>query len=236
MRIRWFGQSAVLLTGAGGERVFIDPFGVFPEEMLEQRRAQMPDFAFDYAPIRDVEADLLLVTHEHFDHSGVETVGGEPHTVRSTAGTFETPLGEVVGVASEHDEVAGTRRGPNTVFVFSLDGLRVAHFGDFGQPELRPAQREAIGDVDVLFLPVGSGPTVGGESAAAVVRELRARLVVALHYGNEAVSFLGPPEPFLDALGAPRVERLETSEAEAEPLLGEPGSPTVVLFAAPLAD
>ena len=42
------------------------------------------------------------------------------------------------------------------------------------------------------------------------------------------------PEPFLDALGAPRVERPETSEAEAEPLLGEPGSPTVVLFAPPL--
>ncbi len=235
MRIRWYGQSAVLLTGAGRERIFIDPFGAFPEEMLAQRRAQVPDFTFDYAPIQDVEADLLLVTHEHFDHSGVEAVAGQPHTIRSTTGTFETPLGEVVGVASEHDEVAGTRRGPNTVFVFSLDGLRVAHFGDFGQPELRPAQREAIGDVDVLFLPVGGGPTVGGESAAAVVRELRPRLVVALHYGNEAVSFLGPPEPFLDALGAPRVERLETSEAEAEPLLGEPGPPTVVLFAPPMS-
>lgn len=233
MRIRWFGQSAVLLTGSGGERIFIDPFGEFPPEMLAQRREQMPDFRFDYAPIEDVEADLLLVTHEHFDHSGVAAVGGGPHTVRSTAGTFATPVGEVVGVASEHDEVAGTRRGPNTIFVFSLDGLRVAHFGDFGQPELRPAQRAAIGEVDVLLLPVGGGPTVGGETAAAIVRELRPRLVVALHFGNEAVSFLGPPEPFLEALGAPRVERLETSEAEAEPLLGDSGSPTVVLFAPP---
>ncbi len=235
MRIRWFGQAAVLLTGAGGERIFIDPFGELTPEMLAARRERMPDFRFDYAPIRDVEADLLLVTHEHFDHAGgIDAVGGEPHTVRSTAGTFETPLGEVVGVASEHDDVAGTRRGPNTIFVFSLDGLRVAHFGDFGQAELRPAQREAIGDVDVLLLPVGGAPTVGVENAAAIVRDLRPRLVVGLHYGNDAVSFLGPPEPFLDALGSPRVERLTTSEAEAEPLLGEPGSPTVVLFAAPV--
>jgi L-ascorbate metabolism protein UlaG (beta-lactamase superfamily) len=234
MRIRWFGQAAVLLTGAGGERVFIDPFGEFPPEMLAARRERTPDFRFDYAPIADVEADLLLVTHEHFDHAGVEAVGGQPHTVRSTAGTFETPIGEVVGVASEHDEVAGTQRGPNTIFVFSLDGLRVAHFGDFGQTELRPAQRDAIGEIDVLFLPVGDGPTVGGDRAASVVRELRPRLVVALHYGNDAVSFLGPPEPFLDALGAPRVERLGASEAEAAPLLGKPGSPTVVLFAVPM--
>jgi len=234
MRIRWFGQAAVLLTGAGGERIFVDPFGRFSPEMLATRRERIPDFRFDYPPIAGVEADLLLVTHEHFDHSGVEAVGGDPHTVRSTAGTFETPLGEVVGVASEHDEVAGTQRGPNTIFVFSLDGLRVAHFGDFGQAELRPAQRAAIGEVDVLLLPIGGGPTVGGETAASIVRELRPRLVVGLHYGNDAVSFLGPPEPFLQALGAPRVERLTTSEAEAEPLLGEPGSPTVVLFAPPM--
>jgi L-ascorbate metabolism protein UlaG (beta-lactamase superfamily) len=235
MRIRWYGQAAVLLTSADGIRIFLDPFGEIPEEMLAIRRERMPDFRFDYAPIAGVDADVLLVTHEHFDHAAVETIGGEPHVVRSTAGTFETPAGEVVGVASEHDEAAGTQRGPNTIFVFSLDGLRVAHFGDFGQTELRPAQREAIGEIDVLFLPVGDGPTVGGERAAAVVRELRPRLVVPLHYGNEAVSFLGPPEPFLDALGAPRVEWLETSEAEAAPLLGEPGSPTIALFAVPMA-
>jgi L-ascorbate metabolism protein UlaG (beta-lactamase superfamily) len=235
MRVRWFGQAAVLLTGTGGERIVVDPFGEIPPERAALWREQMPDYRFDYAPIADVEADLLLVTHEHFDHSGgVDAVGGDPHTVRATAGTFETPLGEVVGVASEHDDVAGTRRGPNTIFVFSLDGLRVAHFGDFGQAELRPAQREAIGGVDVLLLPIGGGPTVGGESAASIVRELEPRLVVGLHYGNDAVSFLGPPEPFLEALGALRVERLATSEAEAEPLLGEPGSPTVVLFAPPM--
>ncbi|HYA08648.1 MAG TPA: MBL fold metallo-hydrolase [Gaiellaceae bacterium] len=233
MRIRWFGQSAFLLTGRDGGRVFIDPFGEIPAEMLAARRERMPDFRFDYAPIEGVEADLLLVTHEHFDHNGVDAVGGEPHVVRSTAGTFETPLGPVVAVASEHDAAAGTQRGPNAIMVFTLDGLRVAHLGDFGQAELRPAQRDAIGEVDVLFLPVGGGPTIGGAPAAAIVRELRPRLVVAMHYGNEAVSFLGGPEPFLDALPEARVERLETSDADAEPLLGEPAAPVVVLLEPP---
>ncbi len=53
-------------------------------------------------------------------------------------------VGEVLGVASEHDEAAGTERGPNTIFVFELDGLRVAHFGDFGQRTLREEQAAAI--------------------------------------------------------------------------------------------
>jgi hypothetical protein len=47
---------------------------------------------FDYPPIDGVEAGLLLVTHEHGDHNAVERIGGSPQVIRSTAGTFESPL------------------------------------------------------------------------------------------------------------------------------------------------
>jgi L-ascorbate metabolism protein UlaG (beta-lactamase superfamily) len=227
MRLRWFGQSAFSLAGDAGS-IVVDPFGEMPDSVRSRRR-------WDYPAVSGVDADLLLVTHEHFDHNAVEVVGGEPHVIRSTAGTWETPLGEVVGVASEHDEVAGTQRGPNTIFVFTVDGLRFAHFGDFGQPALRPEQRAAIGSVDVLFLPVGDGPTVGGERAAAIVRELRPRLVVAMHYRTDAIDFLDPPDAFLAALAEARIERAEESEADLEPLLGTQDAPTVLLLAPPRA-
>ncbi len=159
-------------------------------------------------------------------------MSGSPPVLRATAGTHDSPLGEVVAVASEHDDVAGTQRGPNTIFRFALDGLRFCHFGDFGQAALRPEQHAAIGEIDVLFLPVGDGPTVGGERAAAVVRALRPRLVVPMHYRTPAVNFLEPPDAFLEALGA-RVERLGESEFAVEGLLGTPGEPVVALPAAP---
>jgi L-ascorbate metabolism protein UlaG (beta-lactamase superfamily) len=225
MRIQWYGQSAFQIDG--DQSVFIDPFSNM--DGLTQRGLE-----FNYRPIEDVEAEVLLVTHEHGDHNGVDAIGGSPHTVRSTAGTFETPIGEVIAIASEHDDVAGTMRGPNTIFCFTYAGLRVCHFGDFGQAALRPEQRDAIGEVDVLFLPIGDGPTVGGEPAAAIVRELRPRLVVPMHYRTDAVNFLEPPDAFLEALGA-RVEHLDISELVAEDLLGTPGEPTVVLPAVPVA-
>jgi L-ascorbate metabolism protein UlaG (beta-lactamase superfamily) len=224
MRIRWYGQSAFLIDG-GEHAVFIDPFGAM--EGLSARGLQ-----FDYPAISGAEAELVLVTHEHADHNVVEAIAGSPQVIRSTAGTFESPLGEVVGIASEHDDVAGTMRGPNTIFCFAYDGLRICHFGDFGQAELRTEQRQAIGEVDVLFLPVGDGPTVGGERAARIVRELRPRLVVPMHYRTDAVNFLDPPDAFLEALGA-RVEKLDQSELVAKELLGTAGEPTVALPAAP---
>jgi L-ascorbate metabolism protein UlaG (beta-lactamase superfamily) len=224
MRIQWYGQSAFLIDG-GYHSVFIDPFG-------DVLRLTAQGLQFDYPPIDGVEADLLLVTHEHGDHNAVEAIDGAPQILRSTAGTFESPLGEVVGIASEHDDVAGTLRGPNTIFCFTFDGLRMCHFGDFGQAELRAEQQRAIGAVDVLFLPVGDGPTVGGEPAAAIVRTLQPRLVLPMHYRTDAVNFLDPPDAFLAALGA-RVENLPASELVAEELLGTSGEPTVALLAPP---
>jgi L-ascorbate metabolism protein UlaG (beta-lactamase superfamily) len=195
MQIHWYGQSAFSIDG----RVFVDPFTRIEREGLQ----------FDYPEIEGVSAELLLVTHEHGDHNNVAAIGGDPRTIRSTAGTFD----DVVAIASEHDDVAGTKRGPNTIFRFTVGDTVFCHFGDFGQAALRPEQRAAIGDVDILFLPVGDGPTVGGERAAAIVHELAPRLVVPMHYRTERLNFLDPPDAFLDAVDA-RVTELDASELE----------------------
>jgi L-ascorbate metabolism protein UlaG (beta-lactamase superfamily) len=190
MRIQWYGQSAFALTGAEAS-VFIDPFGDMSP--LAGRGMQ-----FDYPAIDGVGADLLLVTHEHLDHNGVEAVDGDPAILRSTAGKLESPLGDVVAIASEHDQAAGTERGPNTIFVFTLDGLRVAHFGDFGQAALRDEQAAAIGEVDLIFLPVGGGPTVDAAEARAIVDRLSPKWVVPMHYRTPKIGFLETADAFIE--------------------------------------
>ena len=208
MLIRWFGQSAFCLRG-NGVSVFIDPFG-----MVEGLGAR--GMRFDYPRIEGVSCDLLLITHEHFDHNAVEAIQGSPVMIRSTAGTFDSPTGQVVAVASEHDQAAGTQRGPNTIFVWSQANLRVCHFGDFGQLCLRPEQVLAIGDVDLLFLPVGAGPTMDAAGALEVVRALTPRWVVPMHYRTAAVNFLEPPDAFVQAFSSDRVHLCEGSEFDTD--------------------
>jgi len=221
MLVEWYGQSAFRLE-ADGKTVVIDPFG--DVSALASRGIH-----FDYPAIEGLTADLLLVTHEHRDHNGVETVGGDPVVLRSTAGTFESPVGEVVGIASEHDPSAGTQRGPNTIYVFELDGVRVSHFGDFGQTGLRDEQAEAIGTVDMLLIPVGAGPTIGPEQAEEISRRLGARWIVPMHYRTERIGFLDPPDAFLERM--PHVHRLDTPSFDTAALPDE--SPLVVLPKAP---
>jgi L-ascorbate metabolism protein UlaG (beta-lactamase superfamily) len=223
MRVEWLGQSAFLLRGEDGTTVAIDPFGDM-SALSSGRGVQ-----WDYPPV-SAEADVLLVTHEHRDHNAVEAIGGEPHTLRSTAGTHESPLGQVVGIASEHDEAAGTERGPNTIFVFELDGLRVAHMGDFGQSGLREEQATALEGIDLLFIPVGGGFTIGAEQAALVVERLNPRWVVPMHYRTHRIGFLETAEEFLAKAGA--VEQLDGPSFETAEL-ARTERPLVVVPAAP---
>jgi len=223
MQVEWYGQSAFRLSSAD-TTVAIDPFGDM-SALAGSRGMQ-----FDYPLIEGVEAQLLLVTHEHMDHNGVEAVGGDPMILRSTAGKLESPIGEVVAIASEHDEAAGTERGPNTIFVFELDGVRVAHFGDFGQSELRPEQAAAIGEVDLLILPVGGGPTIGAEGAAAIIERLAPRWVVPMHYRTSRIGFLETADAFLER--HPDVHRLGSATFDTGELPTAEG-PLVVVPAAP---
>jgi L-ascorbate metabolism protein UlaG (beta-lactamase superfamily) len=75
--------------------------------------------------------------------------------------------------------------------------VRVAHFGDFGQSALRDEQASAIGSVDLAFLPVGGGPTIGADRAAEITRALGPRWVVPMHYRTPAIDFLEPADAFL---------------------------------------
>jgi L-ascorbate metabolism protein UlaG (beta-lactamase superfamily) len=222
MRIQWLGQSAFRLA-TDDATVVVDPMGDVAA------LAARGGLKLEYPPIEGIRADLVLVTHEHADHNGVDRIEGDPVVVRSTAGRFDSPVGEVVAIASEHDDVAGTKRGPNTIFVFELGGVRVAHFGDFGQRALRDEQAAAIGALDLLLVPIGGGPTLDAEQAAQVVERLQPRWIVPMHYRTHRVDWLEPPDAFLERMA--HVVRLPSPEFETAELPGD--TPLTIVPAAP---
>lgn len=81
--------------------------------------------------------------------------------------------------------------------MFSFDGLRVCHMGDFGQSALREEQAAAIGELDLLFLPVGGGPTIGAERARETAARLSPRWIVPMRYRTPRIGFLETADEFL---------------------------------------
>jgi len=103
--------------------------------------------------------------------------------------------------------VVGEHPDQLTALVFVLredrDGQTFAHLGDLGH-ELTSAQIEDIGDIDVLFVPVGGNESLNASEAVAVIAQLEPRIVIPMHYaGPQAILDLplDPIERFLNEMG-----------------------------------
>lgn len=114
--------------------------------------------------VPDVLGDIILVSHNHYDHNSVESVEKEESIVVRD-GRIKTVLGvKIRGVISFHDESAGRKRGENIIYVFTMDNISFCHLGDLGH-ELDGDAVQQIGDVDVLFIPIGGNFTIDAEKS-----------------------------------------------------------------------
>lgn len=192
MKITWLGHSAFLVEASDGTRIITDPF-----------EAGSYGGAVGYPPIRD-RADIVTVSHDHADHNAVGCVLGKPDVMR--AAEERTIKGITVrGVPSYHDANGGRERGRNTMFVLTVDGVRVAHLGDLGHV-LSREDAEALGPIDVLLLPVGGTFTIGAKDAKEVADRIGARVVIPMHYKTDALGFaIDPVDAFLKLM--PSFER-----------------------------
>jgi L-ascorbate metabolism protein UlaG (beta-lactamase superfamily) len=150
-------------------------------------------------------AHIVTVSHNHADHNFVAAVKPmrEKLFVIDGPGEYEISGVLITGVRTAHDSHKGAERGFNTVFVIHLDDVAFCHLGDLGH-ELSQAQLEEIGNVDVLFVPVGGGETIGPVEANNVIGQIEPRIVIPMHYASAQLSFeydLAPLEKFTHERG-----------------------------------
>ena len=145
-----------------------------------------------------VTADVVLVSHDHFDHNSVRSVEG-PNT-RVITGNVGTRVEHGVKIRSfltYHDAAEGTKRGENTIYLFVMEGIRLCHLGDLGHT-LDPKFAGKLGAVDILFIPVGDIFTIGPKQAWSVIEVLNPKVIIPMHYRVGGLSLsIQSVEPFL---------------------------------------
>lgn len=128
-----------------------------------------------------IEGDIILVSHDHFDHSAVRLVKKTDSEVIREPGDYSYDDIEIKGIETYHDEAEGAKRGDNTIYIFETNGLRFCHLGDLGHL-LSDETISEIQSIDFLFIPVGGTFTLGPDRAAEVVDDIDPNIAVPMHY------------------------------------------------------
>ncbi|PIR41061.1 MAG: hypothetical protein COV31_02875 [Candidatus Yanofskybacteria bacterium CG10_big_fil_rev_8_21_14_0_10_46_23] len=196
MQIQWLGHSCFRFTEKQLS-VLTDPFnkdiGLRPPKIKEE---------------------IVLVTHDHYDHSEIKDAPSTAVIINGP-GEYETQGVYVRGIFSYHDNLKGVERGLNTIYVFKVAGMTFCHLGDLGQLELDEDQVEAIGDVDVLFVPVGGVYTIDGKEATKIIAQIEPKIIVPMHYKVKDLKIdLEGPEKFLKEIGlaAEKVDKFSVNK------------------------
>lgn len=200
MKIKWLGHSCFLITSASGIKIITDPF-----------KSGDP---INYSEVNE-SADVVLISHEHFDHNYPAAVKGTPIIIKAT-GNSEAKGIIFKGIPVFHDDTNGSQRGKNTIFVFEMEGVRICHLGDLGH-SLNNQQIADIGKVDIVFIPVGGLYTIDCATASEVISKLSPKVAIPMHFLTSRIdaSKFGQicgADDFLK--GKVNVRQLDSSETE----------------------
>ena len=171
MKIKWIGHSCFMIELADGRKILTDPY----------------DNTVGYDPV-DETADIVLVTHDHFDHGYTEGIKGD-YKLITKAGEYDLGNGlSVCGIEQPHDDAGGSKRGTVITFVINAEGLNLLHMGDIG---VVPGDDyfAKLPKIDILMIPVGGVFTVDAKGAFSILERIHPNITIPMHFKTEKLSF-----------------------------------------------
>ena len=196
MIITPLGHSCFRLKESTGTTVVTDPYS--------------SDIGITLPPLT---ADVVTVSHAHYDHNNVTAVSGDPMVI-DKPGMHDVKGVQIFGLNTYHDEHNGSKRGSNIIFNIRMDGVNVCHLGDVGHGP-SPMMIEAIGPVDILLVPVGGKYTIDAEIAKEYVDRLMPSVIIPMHYKTDDIDLdIDGVDTFLDYFDRDDIEYVSEGSAE----------------------
>ncbi|MCS7113523.1 MAG: MBL fold metallo-hydrolase [Nitrososphaerota archaeon] len=169
MRVRWLSHACFEISD--GRIVLIDPY--FKGNKL--------------APRYEGKPDIVLLTHEHFDHADTDflskvkpriVVG--PPSVRYP-GIRVIRVGETLdldGVKVSALNASHPQSRYSIAYLLEYGGVRLLHLGDTYLDAVKPLGL----DVHLAFIPIGGTYTMNIDEAIEALDRIKPRLTIPMHF------------------------------------------------------
>ncbi len=188
MIITWLGHSCFKIqdkANSDGLTLVTDPYS-------SEVGLKLPNF----------EADIVTISHDHFDHNNSSAFRGKPYVV-SSAGEFDIKDVLIEGIRSFHDTAGEKSDKPlNIIYRIEMDDITLCHLGDLGHI-LDNKQLERLAGIDILFIPVGGKYTIDAKKAVEVISQIEPRIVIPMHYATPGLKIkdIDGVDKFIKELG-----------------------------------
>lgn len=202
MKIKWYGHACFRLEGSGLSFI-TDPYT--PEDA-------------NLDPVPETCDVVLMSSDQDEAHSYPQMIPGSPRVINTVeyVGRGVDVNGIHIGVIPAREHLI-LKEDPdyNAMYYLTLDGVRVMHMGDVGNP-LTPEQIAPVkGQIDVLLALTGGGLTIALEDLDRAIEEIDPRIIIPMHYKVGKVRYqMLPVEAFLERRKQDEILRIDGPEVE----------------------
>ena len=163
MKLEYLGHSSFIIKG--GKTLVADPYA---------------DIGYH---LPQINADIVTVSHSHYDHSAAHLIGGSPSVI-DKAGKYSFDGFKIEGISTFHDGQGGAKRGGNIVYKIEIEGVTICHLGDIGQ-ELDDGILKFIKNANILLIPTGGKYTLDAAAAKEFIEAATPDIAVPMHYKTD---------------------------------------------------
>ena len=175
MKIKWYAHAAFSLEGSG-VRIIADPYT--PEKS-------------GFKPIEDTADIVLRCAHDDSAHGNAEMIQGDPEIVTATwilDGGISVKGIEISAIPTKESMRHKLEPRDNAMYRFTMDGLRILHFGDVGN-RITEEQLDQMSDVDIAIVPAGGPPTIELGDLCDALDVIKPKITIPMHYALPGCKF-----------------------------------------------
>jgi L-ascorbate metabolism protein UlaG (beta-lactamase superfamily) len=199
MQIQYFGLTSFKIT-TKDRTLIIDPFG--KESGLIPPRGN---------------ADLVILSEEANPlYSYSQSLSGDPFIVDGP-GEYDVRDHAIDGIPIQDKE---TKR-IITAYLIETEGIRILDLAHIKKLDISQDELEDLGDIDILFVPIGGGDVMDYETAAKAVNLVEPKIVIPTHYKISGLKVEAETEEkFLKELGS-KFEKMDKLNIKKKDLVQE---------------
>lgn len=162
-------------------------------------------------------ADITLISNNHADMNGKDQTSRGDKETFSVTGPGEYEIGGVFVKASASKTHYGGEERINTIYNVHLEGMNLCFVGALSHTDLSPEAKEAIENVDILFVPISGEGVLNPADAYKFAVSLEPSIIIPMNFDTVSLkAFLKEGAQNVDSIDKLTIKKKDLEGKEGE--------------------